>query len=67
MTITPTAIAKSWSMWAEGRGRTGYTEEQVAKHTLWLHAGTCMPMYVSTNTTGSDVLSTWVCPGLHDW
>lgn len=48
MIITPTAIAKSWRMWAEGRGQDKVprtlAEGQVAVHTLWLHAGPRMPM-----------------------
>lgn len=68
--IIPTAMARS-QMWAEGRGQERVPRTLAWGHvpvrTLWLHTGTCMPMDVSTNTTLSDMLSTRVWPGHHDW
>lgn len=65
ITITPMPEASQGRCGLRVGATTGYPDEQV--YAVPTHAGTCMPMYVSTNTTASDVLSMWVCPGLHDW
>lgn len=71
MPVTPTAVARSWRMRAEGRGQDrvprSLAEGHGAMKSLRLHAGACVPVDVSTNVTHSDVLSTWAWPGHHDW
>lgn len=43
--ITPAALARSWRVWAEGRGRDRVPRTLAEGHgavkTLWLHAGAC--------------------------